>query len=65
MDLAIINMISDLKFYYNLMYYLINTIMRIWKNVKGEIEDSESFKNYLMVISIRLDRARRWGSSCT
>mgnify|MGYP007107920278 CR=1 FL=1 len=27
MDLAIINMISDLKFYYNLMYYLINTKM--------------------------------------
>ena len=27
MDLAIINMISDLKFYYNLMYYLINTQM--------------------------------------
>lgn len=27
MDLAIINMISDLKFYYNLMYYLINTTM--------------------------------------
>ena len=27
MDLAVINMISDLKFYYNLMYYLVNTEM--------------------------------------
>lgn len=27
MDLAIINMISDLKFYYNLMYYVVNTKM--------------------------------------
>ncbi len=32
MDLAIINMISDLKFYYNLMYYLVNT--KINENLK-------------------------------